>query len=79
MKFVFGTHIDDELVGQAIDFLGFDLLHGCLAAAGDLPVIAPGRTGIGAIILAQRFDATDGGLEKRKIVIGHGLASAKGI
>lgn len=77
MEVIFGSHIDDELIGQAVDFLRFDLLHGGLATTGDLPMVALGSAGIGAIILAQRLDAMKGRLEQRKIVIGHGLASAK--
>ncbi|GAB3482403.1 hypothetical protein GCM10027398_39480 [Azotobacter salinestris] len=78
MEIVFGSHIDNELVGQAVDLLSLDLFHGCLAAVGNLPIVALSNAGIGTIILAQWFDSVNGRLEQGKIIIGHGLASARG-
>ncbi|GLK61597.1 hypothetical protein GCM10017624_37610 [Azotobacter vinelandii] len=78
MEVVLGSHIDDELIGQTVDLLRFDLLHGCLAAAGDLSPVALAHAGVGAIIPTQRFDAESGGLEQGEIVIGHGLTSMRG-
>ncbi|MNV82334.1 hypothetical protein D3C71_1760600 [compost metagenome] len=65
---VFGADVDDELVGQAIDF---DRIHphACrLAQAGQLFTVGLGFAGIGAVVL-ERLDTAQLGLEQGAVVV----------
>ncbi|MNI78940.1 hypothetical protein D3C73_1353650 [compost metagenome] len=74
-QLVFGTHVDDELVGQAVNHQRLVTAHGRrLAQAGQLLAVSLGFADLGTVVL-DRLNAAHLGAEQGKIVVLHGAST----